>query len=40
MALTRKERQVLWPGQFVALRVEVGVDKNAVVVPAGAVQSG
>jgi multidrug efflux system membrane fusion protein len=32
--------QVLWPGQFVGLRVQVGLDQNAVVAPAAAVQSG
>lgn len=39
-AAFRNEPQVLWPGQFVGLRVEVGVDKNAVVAPAAAVQDG
>ena len=32
--------QTLWPGQFVSLRVEVAVDKDAVVAPAAAVQDG
>ncbi|MDB6170771.1 MAG: efflux transporter, family, subunit [Chthoniobacteraceae bacterium] len=32
--------QVLWPGQFVGLRVEVGIDREAVVAPAAAVQDG
>lgn len=32
--------QTLWPGQFVSLRVEVGVDKEAVVAPAAAIQDG
>ncbi|HYF34247.1 MAG TPA: efflux RND transporter periplasmic adaptor subunit [Prosthecobacter sp.] len=34
------EPQVLWPGQFVGLRVQVGSDQNVVVVRAAAVQSG
>ncbi|HBJ83471.1 MAG TPA: efflux RND transporter periplasmic adaptor subunit [Verrucomicrobiales bacterium] len=32
--------QILWPGQYANLSVEVKVDKNAVVVPARAVQPG
>jgi multidrug efflux system membrane fusion protein len=32
--------QTLWPGQFVTLRLEVGIDKSAVVAPAAAVQDG
>ncbi len=32
--------QTLWPGQFVSLRVEVAVDKDAVVAPAAAIQDG
>lgn len=32
--------QTLWPGQYASLGVEVSVDKNAVVVPARAVQPG
>jgi len=39
-AAFRNDPQVLWPGQFVGLRVEVSVDKNAVVAPASAVQEG
>jgi multidrug efflux system membrane fusion protein len=39
-AAFKNEPQVLWPGQFVGLRVEVGIDKNAVVAPAAAVQDG
>lgn len=39
-AAFQNEPQVLWPGQFVTLRVEVGVDRNAVVAPAAAVQDG
>jgi multidrug efflux system membrane fusion protein len=39
-AAFRNDPQVLWPGQFVALRVEVGIDKDAVVAPAAAVQDG
>lgn len=39
-AAFQNDPQVLWPGQFVGLRVEVGVDRNAVVVPAAAVQNG
>lgn len=34
------EPQVLWPGQFVSLRVTVSVGRDAVVAPAAAVQSG
>jgi multidrug efflux system membrane fusion protein len=34
------EPQVLWPGQFVGLRVQIGLDQNVVVAPAAAVQSG
>jgi len=30
----------LWPGQFVAVRVSVGVDNDAIVVPSVAVQPG
>jgi multidrug efflux system membrane fusion protein len=30
----------LWPGQFVAARVQLGIEKNAVVVPQSAVQHG
>ncbi len=30
----------LWPGQFVAARIQLGVEKNAVVVPQSAVQHG
>jgi multidrug efflux system membrane fusion protein len=36
----QNDPQVLWPGQFVSLRVEVGVDRNALVAPAAAVQDG
>lgn len=36
----RNEPQILWPGQFVGLRLEVGIDKNAVVAPASAIQDG
>jgi multidrug efflux system membrane fusion protein len=32
--------QTLWPGQFVSLRVEVAVDKDAVVAPSAAIQDG
>jgi multidrug efflux system membrane fusion protein len=39
-AAFHNDPQVLWPGQFVGLRVEVGVDQNAVVAPAAAVQNG
>jgi membrane fusion protein, multidrug efflux system len=39
-AAFKNEPQVLWPGQFVGLRVEVGIDRQAVVVPAAAVQDG
>lgn len=39
-AAFKNDPQVLWPGQFVGLRVEVGVDQNAVVAPAAAVQDG
>ena len=33
-AAFKNDPQILWPGQFVGLRVEVGIDKNAVVAPA------
>lgn len=36
----RNDPQVLWPGQFVGVRLEVGVDRNAVVAPAAAIQEG
>ena len=39
-AAFENDPQVLWPGQFVGLRVEVGIDQNAVVAPAAAVQDG
>lgn len=32
--------QTLWPGQFVSLRLEVAVDKNAIVAPSAAIQDG
>lgn len=39
-ATFRNEPQVLWPGQFVTLRVEVGITHDAVVAPTAAVQDG
>jgi multidrug efflux system membrane fusion protein len=39
-AAFQNDPQILWPGQFVSLRVEVGVDRQTVVVPAAAVQDG
>lgn len=39
-ATFKNEPQVLWPGQYANLSVEVSVDKNAVVAPARAVQPG
>jgi membrane fusion protein, multidrug efflux system len=39
-AAFRNDPQVLWPGQFVGLRVQVGLDVNAVVAPAAAIQDG
>lgn len=39
-AAFRNEPPVLWPGQFVGLRVQVDLTSNAVVVPAAAVQDG
>ena len=39
-AAFRNDPQVLWPGQFVGLRVQVGLDANAVIVPAAAIQDG
>ncbi len=39
-AAFRNDPQILWPGQFVTLRVEVGIDLQAVVAPAAAVQDG
>jgi multidrug efflux system membrane fusion protein len=39
-ATFRNEPQVLWPGQFVTIRLEVGITHDAVVAPAAAVQDG
>jgi multidrug efflux system membrane fusion protein len=39
-ATFRNEPQVLWPGQFVTIRLEVGITRDAVVAPAAAVQDG
>jgi multidrug efflux system membrane fusion protein len=39
-AAFQNDPQILWPGQFVNLRMEVGVDLQAVVAPAAAVQDG
>lgn len=39
-AAFQNDPQILWPGQFVSLRVEVGIDSQAVVAPAAAVQDG
>jgi multidrug efflux system membrane fusion protein len=39
-AAFRNEPQLLWPGQFVELRLQVALDKNAVVAPAAGVQDG
>lgn len=39
-ATFQNDPQVLWPGQYANLSVEVSVDKNVVVVPARAVQPG
>lgn len=39
-ATFKNEPQVLWPGQYANLSVEVSVDKNAVVAPVRAVQPG
>ncbi|MGV3662107.1 MAG: efflux RND transporter periplasmic adaptor subunit [Prosthecobacter sp.] len=39
-ATFKNDPQVLWPGQYANLSVEVSVDKNAVVAPARAVQPG
>jgi multidrug efflux system membrane fusion protein len=39
-AAFKNDPQVLWPGQFVSLRVEVGIDHQAVVAPAASVQDG
>jgi multidrug efflux system membrane fusion protein len=39
-AAFRNDPQVLWPGQFVGIRVQVGLDANAVVAPAAAIQDG
>jgi multidrug efflux system membrane fusion protein len=36
----RNDPQVLWPGQFVTLRVQVGISHDAVVAAAAAVQEG
>ncbi len=39
-ATFKNDPQVLWPGQYANLSVEVSVDKNAVVAPVRAVQPG
>ncbi|MCC6954671.1 MAG: efflux RND transporter periplasmic adaptor subunit [Deltaproteobacteria bacterium] len=39
-AAFQNEPQLLWPGQFVRILLEVGIDRGAVVVPAAAVQDG
>lgn len=39
-ATFKNEPQVLWPGQYANLTVEVSMDKDAVVAPARAVQPG
>lgn len=39
-ATFKNNPQILWPGQYANLSVEVSVDKNAVVAPARAVQPG
>jgi multidrug efflux system membrane fusion protein len=39
-AAFKNDRQVLWPGQFVNLELEVGVDRQGLVVPSAAVQQG
>ncbi len=39
-ALFPNEAQALWPGQFVNIRLNVDVDRNALIVPTGAVQRG
>jgi multidrug efflux system membrane fusion protein len=38
-AVFANEDYALWPGRFVNVRTEVGVDRNAIVVPATAVQT-
>jgi multidrug efflux system membrane fusion protein len=39
-AAFRNEPHVLWPGQFVSVRVQVDLTVNAVVAPAAAIQDG
>jgi multidrug efflux system membrane fusion protein len=39
-AMFENTDHVLWPGQFVHVQTHVGVDRNAVVVPTSAVQTG
>ena len=38
-AVFANEDHALWPGRFVNVRTEVGIDRNAIVVPATAVQT-
>ncbi len=39
-ALFPNENQALWPGQFINIRLNVDMDRNALTVPTGAVQRG
>ena len=39
-AAFRNDPQLLWPGQFVGLRVQVDLTQNAVVAPGAAIQDG
>lgn len=39
-AVFDNQDHVLWPGQFVHVQVQVGIDRGAVVVPSAAVQNG
>ena len=39
-ARVKNEKEELWPGQFIAARIILRIEKDAVVVPEGAVQPG
>ncbi len=39
-AIFANAQKELWPGQFINIRIEVDIDRQALVVPAGAVQRG
>ena len=39
-AMFKNDEEVLWPGQFVNVRIELDVRRNVVAVPVAAVQQG